>query len=505
MPPAHDRRRRPRTGRQLSALDDAARRRPRRPDGPSAAPERGGGLALRTRSTPSTRARSRPAPTPRRPSGPRPRRPTSGRPRPPSWWSTAGWSRARGSTTRRTDGDSGPPRCGARRSGPDGRSRLDDLHDALGPARRWWSQAAGEARSIAAARGTSSSTLGRRGRGRSPSPTLVVRAGADSEVTVCVHHRVRRRRSAGRPLVELDVGAGRPARLLERPGPRPPGLAARPPGQPGRADATCSPGWSPSAATTPAWRIDSALVGGRERARCLAVYFGERRQMHDLRTVQDHVAPSTTLEPAVQGRRRGPLAVGLHRPHPHREADGRGSNAFQTNRNVKLSDGVRGPSRCRTSRSRTTTCTAPTHRRSGRSTRTSASTSRAAACRRGSPSGSIVLGFFDEVLDRLPAPAASPRRFGPRWRPGSPARGATAMSAARPPSGSARRRRRRGRRADPLRRRRPPVVRGAIRRRRLYAVGDICTHADVSLSRGRGRCATPARSSAGSTAAPSTW
>jgi Fe-S cluster assembly protein SufD len=71
----------------------------------------------------------------------------------------------------------------------------------------------------------------------------------------------------------------------------------------------------------------------------LSAYFGEQRQMHDIRTLQDHVAPDTTsnllFKGAVEGRAQsvytGLIHIGKHAS---------GVNAFQTNRNVKLSDGA---------------------------------------------------------------------------------------------------------------------------------------------------------------------
>ena len=90
-------------------------------------------------------------------------------------------------------------------------------------------------------------------------------------------------------------------------------------------------------------------------------------------------------QPPVQGSGERPLAIRVHRPHPRGE--GRRAAPTPSRRTATSSSPrTRGPSRCRTSRSRTTTSTAATHRRSGRSTRSSASTSRAAACPPGWPS-----------------------------------------------------------------------------------------------------------------------
>ena len=83
-------------------------------------------------------------------------------------------------------------------------------------------------------------------------------------------------------------------------------------------------------------RIDSTMEGRGGSGEMLAVYFGEGTQMHDFRTLQDHAAPDTTsdllFKGVVQGSSRS-VYTGLIRI----EKDASGVNAFQTNRNIKLS------------------------------------------------------------------------------------------------------------------------------------------------------------------------
>ena len=83
-------------------------------------------------------------------------------------------------------------------------------------------------------------------------------------------------------------------------------------------------------------RTDCRMVGRGATGELDAVYFGEGEQTLDFRTFQDHVADC--VEPAVQG------AVGGQSRSVYtgmiRVGKGRGTNAFQTNRNVKLSDGA---------------------------------------------------------------------------------------------------------------------------------------------------------------------
>src|SRR5262249_57244615 len=90
-----------------------------------------------------------------------------------------------------------------------------------------------------------------------------------------------------------------------------------------------------SARARPAARLDGTGATGDQ----LAAYFGEADQMHDFRTLQDHAAPKTTsdllFKGAVAGRARS-VYSGLIRVR--KEAPG--TAAFQTNRNLKLSEGA---------------------------------------------------------------------------------------------------------------------------------------------------------------------
>ena len=85
--------------------------------------------------------------------------------------------------------------------------------------------------------------------------------------------------------------------------------------------------------------VESSLVGRGSSGEMLAVYFGEGGQMHDFRSLQDHLAPRTTsnllFKGVVQGRSRA-VYTGLI----HIGKDAAGVDAFQTNRNIKLSAGA---------------------------------------------------------------------------------------------------------------------------------------------------------------------
>jgi Fe-S cluster assembly protein SufD len=84
-------------------------------------------------------------------------------------------------------------------------------------------------------------------------------------------------------------------------------------------------------------RTDCRLIGRGATGNLRALWFGEADQTHDFRTFQEHAAPDTTSDlvykGAVAGRSRS-VYTGLIRV----DEAARGTNAQQTNRNLKLSD-----------------------------------------------------------------------------------------------------------------------------------------------------------------------
>ena len=84
-------------------------------------------------------------------------------------------------------------------------------------------------------------------------------------------------------------------------------------------------------------RTDCRMVGRGATGELDAIYFGEGDQTLDFRTFQEHVAPDCTsnlLFKGAGGGRSRSVYTGLIRVGK----DARGTNAFQTNRNVKLSE-----------------------------------------------------------------------------------------------------------------------------------------------------------------------
>jgi Fe-S cluster assembly protein SufD len=86
-------------------------------------------------------------------------------------------------------------------------------------------------------------------------------------------------------------------------------------------------------------RTEARLIGAGGSTRQVALYFAGGDQMHDFRTIQDHAAPHTTsdllFKGAVQDRSKS-VYTGLIRIREN----AKGTSAFQTNRNLTLSEGA---------------------------------------------------------------------------------------------------------------------------------------------------------------------
>ncbi len=86
-------------------------------------------------------------------------------------------------------------------------------------------------------------------------------------------------------------------------------------------------------------RTEARLSGDGGSTRQIALYFAGDSQMHDFRTIQDHDAPHTTsdllFKGAVQDVARS-VYTGLIKIREH----ARGTVAYQTNRNLTLSEGA---------------------------------------------------------------------------------------------------------------------------------------------------------------------
>jgi len=172
--------------------------------------------------------------------------------------------------------------------------------------------------------------------GTAAAPHLVVHAGADSEVRVV---EVFEGGGAGLLLPSTTInlaGASRVgyvgAQLLHRAAWSIGSLEIL-----AEAQASVTAGLAGFGGDYTRVRTDCRLVGQGASGDLLAAYFGDGDQTLDYRTFQDHVAPDTTsnlLFKGVVSDRSRSVYTGLIRV----AKTARGTNAFQTNRNIKLSE-----------------------------------------------------------------------------------------------------------------------------------------------------------------------
>jgi Fe-S cluster assembly protein SufD len=90
-------------------------------------------------------------------------------------------------------------------------------------------------------------------------------------------------------------------------------------------------------------RTGSVLDGPGGESELLAAYFGTGHQMHDLRTIQHHSAPRSRSALLFKGAVAG-TAHSVYSGLIRVEKGAKGTNAFQTNRNLVLSDGAQADS-----------------------------------------------------------------------------------------------------------------------------------------------------------------
>lgn len=86
-------------------------------------------------------------------------------------------------------------------------------------------------------------------------------------------------------------------------------------------------------------RTDARVTGTGASTRQIALYYADGHQMHDFRTLQDHIAPKTNSDLLFKGAvqdQASSVYTGLIRIRH----DAKGSAAFQTNRNLTLSHGA---------------------------------------------------------------------------------------------------------------------------------------------------------------------
>jgi Fe-S cluster assembly protein SufD len=91
------------------------------------------------------------------------------------------------------------------------------------------------------------------------------------------------------------------------------------------------------------FRTESVLAGQGGSAELLAAYLGDREQVHDFRTLQEHGAARTQSDLVFKGAVAG-TARSVYSGLIRMRRGAKGANAFQTNRNLVLSEGAHADS-----------------------------------------------------------------------------------------------------------------------------------------------------------------
>jgi Fe-S cluster assembly protein SufD len=154
-------------------------------------------------------------------------------------------------------------------------------------------------------------------------------------------------------------------------------------------------------------RTDAMLDGKGGFNELLAVFFGEGEQMHDFRTIQEHAGPSTTSDLLFKGAVED-AATSVYSGLIRIGRDARGSRANQVNRNLILSDTASAESVPNLE-----ILNNDVHCSHASTVGPIEDDQRYYLESRGVPPEAaerlIVLGFFGELLERIPVPALAQR------------------------------------------------------------------------------------------------
>jgi Fe-S cluster assembly protein SufD len=170
-------------------------------------------------------------------------------------------------------------------------------------------------------------------------PRTVVTTGTDSDLTIVEHHVSADVAAFVDPVVQLDVGPAARVRHLnvQDLGPRVFQVGY----QASRVerDATLYSSVVALGGDYARARHDSSVVGRGASSNLSAVYFADGGRMHDFRTIQDHMAPSSNSDLLFKGAVHDD-ARSVYSGLIRIRKEARGTNAFQTNRNLVLSEGA---------------------------------------------------------------------------------------------------------------------------------------------------------------------
>jgi Fe-S cluster assembly protein SufD len=171
----------------------------------------------------------------------------------------------------------------------------------------------------------------------------IVSAGQSSDVTIIEHQGSADVAAFSDPIVELDVGDDARLRYLnvQDLGPRVFQVGYQT-SRVGR-DATLQSSVVALGGDYARVRTDSRIDGKGGTSYLTAVYFADRARMHDFRTIQDHIAPKTTSDLLFKGAVSN-TARSVYSGLIRIGKEARGTKAFQTNRNLILSDGAEASS-----------------------------------------------------------------------------------------------------------------------------------------------------------------
>lgn len=167
----------------------------------------------------------------------------------------------------------------------------------------------------------------------------IVEAGDNSDATVIEHQSSSNVAAFSDPVVDLDVGDAARLRYLNVQD-----LGARvfqvgyQTSRVGR-DATLQSSVVALGGDYARVRTDSRIDGKGGTSYLTAVYFADGARMHDFRTIQDHIAPKTTSDLLFKGA-VSDTARSVYSGLIRVGKEARGTNAYQTNRNLVLSEGA---------------------------------------------------------------------------------------------------------------------------------------------------------------------
>jgi Fe-S cluster assembly protein SufD len=171
----------------------------------------------------------------------------------------------------------------------------------------------------------------------------IVCAGESSDLTIIEHQSSSDVAAFSDPIVDLDVGDDARLRYLnvQDLGPRVFQVGYQS-SRVGR-DATLQSSVVALGGDYARVRTDSRIDGKGGTSYLTAVYFADSTRMHDFRTIQDHIAPKTTSDLLFKGA-VSDTARSVYSGLIRIGKEARGTKAFQTNRNLILSEGAEASS-----------------------------------------------------------------------------------------------------------------------------------------------------------------